>query len=550
MRRNGFVIMAKLITLVGSFFFVMLLAILNGVIGNLCAMGVTIFASLGIAKALGEAIILPWWAIITLIAASGLLRGILRYFEQYSNHYIAFKLLAIIRDKIFRQLRILAPAKLEEKKKGSIISMLTADIETLEVFYAHTISPICIAFICSLTIILFVGFVASWYLSLVALGAYIIIGIIIPIISSKLLKDTGVQYRNDFSNFNSYFLDSIKGVKEILLNNAVKERKDEIDSRSETLIKSTKKIKRKTSISYGLTELFVSVIISITLFIGIILYKNNEITIGKMIIGVVAIFSSFGPVIAISALPGNLTQTFSSGDRVINLLEEKPKVYDIENKKDFDFEKLEINNLTFKYDDKPILKNISLNVNKGEIVGIVGESGCGKSTLLKLLLRFYESEGIKYNGIDIDNINSESLYKNVTMISQNVYLFDDTIKYNLLVANPNATDEEIVDACKKASIHDFIMSLPNGYDTIVGAKADNLSAGEKQRIGLARSFLRGANLILLDEVTSNVDSINEGIILKALKEQKKDKSIIMVSHRESTMAIADRTYYIENGEIR
>ena len=550
MRRNGFVIMAKLITLVGSFFFVMLLAIVNGVIGNLCAMGVTIFASLGIAKALGEAIILPWWAIITLIAASGLLRGILRYFEQYSNHYIAFKLLAIIRDKIFRQLRILAPAKLEEKKKGSIISMLTADIETLEVFYAHTISPICIAFICSLTIILFVGFVASWYLSLVALGAYIIIGIIIPIISSKLLKNTGVKYRNDFSNFNSYFLDSIKGVKEILLNNAIKERKDEIASRSEILIKSTKKIKRKTSISYGLTELFVSIIISTTLFIGIILYKNNEITIGKMIIGVVAIFSSFGPVIAISALPGNLTQTFSSGDRVINLLEEKPKVYDIENKKNFDFEKLEINNLTFKYDDKPILKNISLNVNKGEIVGIVGESGCGKSTLLKLLLRFYESEGIKYNGIDIDNINSESLYKNVTMISQNVYLFDETIKYNLLVANPNATDEEIIDACKKASIHDFIMSLPNGYDTIVGAKADNLSAGEKQRIGLARSFLRGANLILLDEVTSNVDSINEGIILKALKEQKKDKSIIMVSHRESTMAIADRIYYIENGEIR
>ena len=550
MRRNGFVIMAKLITLVGSFFFVMLLAILNGIIGNLCAMGVTIFASLGIAKALGEAIILPWWAIITLIAASGLLRGILRYFEQYSNHYIAFKLLAIIRDKIFRQLRILAPAKLEEKKKGSIISMLTADIETLEVFYAHTISPICIAFICSLTIVLFVGFVASWYLSLVALGAYIIIGIIIPIISSNLLKNTGVKYRNDFSNFNSYFLDSIKGVKEILLNNAVKERKEEIASRSDTLIKSTTKIKRKTSISYGITELFVSIIIALTLFIGIILYKNNEITIGKMIIGVVAIFSSFGPVIAISALPGNLTQTFSSGDRVINLLEEKPKVYDIENKKDFDFEKLEINNLTFKYDDKPILKNISLNVNKGEIVGIVGESGCGKSTLLKLLLRFYESEGIKYNGIDINNINSESLYKNVTMISQNVYLFDETIKYNLLVANPNATDEEIFDACKKASIHDFIMSLPNGYDTIVGAKADNLSAGEKQRIGLARSFLRGANLILLDEVTSNVDSINEGIILKALKEQKKDKSIIMVSHRESTMAIADRTYYIENGEIR
>ncbi len=549
MRRNGFVIMLKLITLVGSFFFVMILAILNGALGNLCASGVMIFASLGVAKAIGENIILPWGWIIALTIGCGILRGILRYFEQYSNHYIAFKLLAIIRDKIFTKLRILAPAKLESKKKGSIISLLTADIETLEVFYAHTISPIAIALISSITIIVFVSIISSIYLGLVALISYIIIGIILPIISSKALKSTGVKYRNELASFSAYFLDSIKGVKEIILNNSENRRKEEINKRSIKLFNNTTLIKRKSSISFGITEVLVSLSIIASLIVGIILVYNNELTIGYMIVGVVSITSSFGPIIAISSLPSNLTQTFASGDRVLNLMEEAPQVIDVSNKNDFKYEKLDVNNLDFKYDNELILKDINLNINKGEIVGIVGESGCGKSTLLKLLLRFYESKGIKYNDIDINEINTNSLYENVTMASQNTYLFDDTILYNLKIAKEDASDEEIIEACKKASIHDFIMSLPDGYNTKVGPTLNNLSAGEKQRIGLARCFLRGSKLILLDEVTSNVDAINEGIILKSLKVLKNEKTIILVSHRKSTMAIADRIYEIDKGRI-
>lgn len=549
MRRNGFVIMLKLITLVGSFFFVMILAILNGALGNLCASGVMIFASLGVAKAIGENIILPWGWIIALTIGCGILRGILRYFEQYSNHYIAFKLLAIIRDKIFTKLRILAPAKLESKKKGSIISLLTADIETLEVFYAHTISPIAIALISSFTIIVFVSIISSIYLGLVALISYLIIGVLLPIISSKALKSTGVKYRNELASFSAYFLDSIKGVKEIILNNSENRRKEEINKRSTKLFNNTTLIKRKSSISFGITEVLVSLSIIVSLIVGIILVNNNELTLGFMIIGVVSITSSFGPIIAISSLPSNLTQTFASGDRVLNLMEEAPQVIDVSNKNDFKYEKLDVNNLDFKYDNELILKDINLNINKGEIVGIVGESGCGKSTLLKLLLRFYESKGIKYNDIDINEINTNSLYENVTMASQTTYLFDDTISYNLKIAKEDASDEEIIEACKKASIHDFIMSLPDGYNTKVGPTLNNLSAGEKQRIGLARCFLRGSELILLDEVTSNVDAINEGIILKSLKDLKNEKTIILVSHRKSTMAIADRIYEIDKGRI-
>lgn len=549
MRRNGFVIMLKLFSLIESFTFVLILAVINGSLGNLLAMGVTIFASLGVAKALGENIIMSYGLIITLVVVSGVLRGILRYIEQYSNHYIAFKLLAILRDKIFKILRILAPAKLEDKKKGSLISMLTADIETLEVFYAHTISPIFIALLCSTSIIIFLSFVSSIYYALLALAFYIIIGIIIPIISSKLLKKDGVTYRNEFSSFNAYFLDSIKGLKEIILNNGVKSRKENINRRTDKLLNETKKMKNKSATSYAVVELTVSLCIVVSIILGIVLMNYDNLTIGKMIIGTVTISSSFGPIIALSSLPSNLTNTFASADRVINLINEKPEVMDIENKKDFEFNDLEINNLSFKYDNNLVLNNINLNVKKGEIVGIVGESGCGKSTILKLLLRFYNSDGIKYNNIDINEINTESLYKNVCMVSQNTYLFDDTIMYNLKIAKDDAKEAEIIEACKKASIHDFIMSLPDGYNTKVGPTLDNLSAGEKQRIGLARSFLRGSNLILLDEVTSNVDAINEGIILKAIKEQKKDKAIILVSHRQSTMSIADRIYKINNGMI-
>ena len=544
-RRSGLSIMGNLVSLLGGFAMVLLGAVINGSIGYLCAMGVTVLGAAGVAKALGENIALSYNWIIALAIGCGVLRGLLRYIEQYSNHYIAFKLLAILRDRIFRVLRKLCPAKLESRKKGSIIAMLTSDIETLEVFYAHTLSPICIAILVSLTVCVFTGTVVSPWLAAAAFLGYLVIGILVPVISSAALKESGVNYRREFASFNSYFLDSIKGIQDILFHNAGEQRKKEVNERSEKLLKETRQMKEASTKAAAATELIVSLFILLTLAVGILLVHKGEITVGKMVLGVVAVFGSFGPVIAISALPGNLTQTFASGDRVLNLLEETPVAEEITNGKNISYEKLEVKDLSFAYNtSEPVLKNICMHAQKGEIVGIVGESGCGKSTLLKLLLRFWKKDSgeINYNNIDIEQINTSNLLDNVTMVSQVTYLFDDTIEENLRIARPDATQEELEEACRMASVHDFITTLPQGYKTRVGALGDNLSAGEKQRIGLARAFLSGRELILLDEPTSNVDSINEGIILKALAQQKHKKSIILVSHRESTMAIADRVY--------
>ncbi len=552
LRCSGANIMASLIILLGSLSYIMILAIINGSAGFICAMGVTIMGAVGIAKYLGETIALSYEMIALLAIGFGVLRGLLRYFEQYSNHYIAFRLLAVLRDKIFAALRNLAPAKLESKQKGSIIAMITSDIETLEVFYAHTISPICIAVVVSAVVLMFVNFVSSWWLSLVAFIGYVFVGIIVPMISSDKLKASGVRYRAEFASFNSYFLDSIKGIKEIVLNNAGQQREKEVNKRSDILLAETKNMKRDITKAAAITELFISVFIMLTLVMGIVLVVKGELSLGKMIIAVVTIFGSFGPVVAISALPGNLTQTFAAGDRILNLLAEKPEVTAVVNGQNFIFDNLEVIDLSFSYQEQiPVLEEISMKVKKGEIVGIVGESGCGKSTLLKLLLRFWQKEKgqIVYSGIDIDDINTDNLLDNVTMVSQQTYLLNESIEDNLRISKPDATQQEIERACKLASIHDFILSLPNGYKTTVAALGDNFSAGEKQRIGLARAFLLGSDLILLDEPTSNVDSINEGIILQALKEQKNKKGIILVSHRESTMAIADRIYRFEENKL-
>ena len=552
LRRSGARIMANLILLLGSLVYIMVVAVINGSLGFISAMGVTFFGAVAIAKAIGESIPVSYEALIILTISCGVIRGLLRFLEQYGNHYIAFKLLAVLRDKIFTSLQRLCPAKLESKQKGSIIAMITSDIETLEVFYAHTISPVCIAVIVSAVVLILVGLVSSWYLALIALIGYFLIGIIVPMIASDRLKASGVRYRTEFASFNAYFLDSIKGIKDIILHNADQARKTEVNRRSDILLDETKKMKQKITNAGAATEFIVSIIIIATLACGIALVAGDLLSAGRMVIGVVTIFGSFGPVIAISALPGNLTQTFASGDRVLDLLSEKPAVTPVKDGQIIDFEDLSVSDLSFSYDGQTeVLRDICMQAKKGEIIGITGESGCGKSTFLKLLLRFWQKDSgrIDYNGFDIDTVDTDSLLDNVTMVSQTTYLFDETIENNLRIAKPDATMQEIENACKLASVHDFILTLPDGYQSRAGALGDNLSAGEKQRIGLARAFLRGSALILLDEPTSNVDSINEGIILKALKEQKHRKSIILVSHRASTMSIADRIYRVEKGHM-
>lgn len=552
LRRSGIKIAAGLAALLGSLSFVMVAAVVNGALGFFAAMGVTVFASLGVAKALGETVALSYGAIAAAAVACGVLRGVLRYFEQYGNHYIAFKLLAVLRDRIFSALRLLAPAKTEGRQKGNLIAMITSDIETLEVFYAHTVSPICIAAVVSVSVFLFVGLAASWYLALTALIGYVVIGIASPLRASAELKSGGVNYRRGFASFNAFFLDSIKGIREIVLNNGGEERKKEVNRRSEDLLKETEKMKNSVAKNSAAVELLISLFIIASFAVGVLLVSEGTLSLGRMIIGVTAVFGSFGPVTALSALPGNLTQTFACGDRVLNLLEEQPAVQPVIGGKTFRFDRVNVDRLSFAYNDEAeILKEICLNAKKGEIIGIVGKSGCGKSTLLKLLMRFREKNSgrIDYNETEIGEIDSVNLTDNVTMVPQNVWLFDETVEENLRIAKPDATAEELEAACRAAAIHERIVSLPDGYRTRVGFGGSRLSAGEKQRLGVARAFLRGSGLILLDEPTGNIDSLNEGILLKSLVNAKKDKCIILVSHRESTMSIADRIYRLENHRL-
>ncbi len=552
LRRSGIKIAAGLAALLGSLSFVMVAAVVNGALGFFAAMGVTVFASLGVAKALGETVALSYGAIAAAAVACGVLRGVLRYFEQYGNHYIAFKLLAVLRDRIFSALRLLAPAKTEGRQKGNLIAMITSDIETLEVFYAHTVSPICIAAVVSVSVFLFVGLAASWYLALTALIGYVVIGIASPLRASAKLKAGGVNYRRGFASFNAFFLDSIKGIREIVLNNGGEERKKEVNRRSEDLLKETEKMKNSVAKNSAAVELLISLFIIASFAVGLFLVSAGTLTPGRMIIGITAVFGSFGPVTALSALPANLTQTFACGDRVLNLLEEQPAVKPVSGGKTFHFAELNVTDLSFAYNDGArILEEIALTAKKGEIIGIVGKSGCGKSTLLKLLMRFREKNSgrIDYNETEIGEIDSVNLTDNVTMVPQNVWLFDETVEENLRIAKPEATAEELEAACRAAAIHERIVSLPDGYRTRVGFGGSRLSAGEKQRLGVARAFLRGSGLILLDEPTGNIDSLNEGILLKSLVNAKKDKCIILVSHRESTMSIADRIYRLENHRL-
>ena len=551
MNRNGLKVMYKLIGLVLPLVHVMIAAITMGVIGFLTAIFIIVLGGVGLLNILGFATALSLKQVIIGIVICAVLRGILRYAEQGSNHYIAFKLLALIRHKIFIKLRKLAPAKLEGKDKGNLISIITTDTELLEVFYAHTISPIIIAFITSVIMTIFIGSY-NIFLGAIALVAYFIVGVIIPVWSSNQGDETGQQYRDELGDLNSYFLSSIRGINDIIQYGVGKERLDEINRRTDELETKQKFLLKQEGSNRAVTDTAILLCSMVMLFAGCILYNKGQVDFTQVIIPLIALMSSFGPVVAISNLSNNLFHTIAAGNRVLDLLEEEPAVEEVSGKETVEFADMKLENVSFAYDDEVILEDFNMEIKKNTIIGIYGKSGCGKSTLLKLLMRFWEVDNgsITIGGKNINEINTSDLRKMQSFVTQDTYLFNDTIANNIGIAKENATMEEIIAAAKKASIHDFIMSLPNGYDSKVGELGGNLSGGEKQRIGIARAFLHDAPMILLDEPTSNLDSLNEGIILKSLMESKENKTIIIVSHRKSTMNIADVVLDVEKNSLQ
>lgn len=549
-QRSGYKVMLSLIKLVKPLTLYMILAILMGLIGHLCASFITILGGYAILDVLNFNIGINLSTIFIIILLCALFRGIFRYIEQSCNHYIAFKLLALLRDKVFVALRKLCPAKLEGRDKGNLIAVITSDIELLEVFYAHTISPIVIALLFS---IIMIGFIGSyhWLLGIIAFMAYLFIGLIIPLIISKLNGNDGLKFRTKSGNLSSFVLDSLRGLSEILQYNNSQKRLLDMDEYTDELIVEEEKMKINLGRNTAITNSIILIFDFLMLFISALLYQKNIIGFNGVLISTLALFSSFGPVIALANLGSTLQNTFAAGNRVLDILEEEPVVNEVTGNKEIEFLNAEAKDVTFSYDDEIILSNLSLKIPKNFITGIVGCSGSGKSTLLKLFMRFWDVKdgSIKISDEDVSKINTSNLRNMESFVSQETHLFHDSIKNNLLIAKLDASDEEIVEACKKAAIHDFILTLPKGYDTPVGELGDTLSSGQKQRIGLARAFLHNAPFMLLDEPTSNLDSLNEGTILKAINEEKEDRTIVLVSHRQSTMRIVDNVYCVEHGRI-
>ena len=570
-RRSAIQIMGSLIGLVKPLLHIMLAAIILGTLGYLCAIFLTILAGQVIVHGLltGVAgmivpvekmwlVFTPVKTIITVMIVIAVLRGILHYVEQYCNHFIAFKLLAIIRHKVFAALRKLCPAKLEGRDKGNLISIITTDIELLEVFYAHTISPIAIATLTSMIMVIFIGGY-HWLAGLLALAAYLIVGVAIPMWNGKRGSQKGMEFRTSFGELNSFVLDSLRGLDETIQYGQGEKRKEQMTGQSKNLAGMQESLSKMEGSQRSFTNMVILLASFGMLALTIWLYVKGEMGFEGILTCTIAMMSSFGPVVALSSLSNNLNQTLASGERVLSLLEETPLVEEIPGdvetsgaeSMEHGFTGAEAENVTFAYGEEVILDNYSLKLQPGKITGIHGASGSGKSTLLKLLMRFWDVQdgSVSVDGTDVRKIPTKHLRDMESYVTQETHLFHDSIANNIAIAKPGASREKIMEAAKKASIHDFIMTLPKGYDTEVGELGDTLSGGEKQRIGIARAFLHECPLILLDEPTSNLDSLNESIILRSLKKMGKDKTVILVSHRESTMAVAEKVYQMENGRI-
>lgn len=547
--RSGLTVCMRLIGLVKSLAGFMVGAVTMGLAGHLCASFITILAGYALLSYMGYNS-LNVAVIFTCMVLFALIRAGLRYAEQGCNHFIAFKLLALIRDKVFGALRKLCPAKLEGKDRGNLISIITSDIELLEVFYAHTISPICIAFLFTIIMCLFIGSFNPVF-GVIALCAYLVVGIVIPLVTSRLSGDDGMKFRTMSGELSSFVLESLRGLDEIIQYGQGSNRVRQMNERSDALAADEKRMKNNSGRNTAVTNTVILIFDMIMLFTAAHYYRQGVVGFDGVIIPVLALMSSFGPCVALAALGSTLQNTFAAGNRVLDILEESPLVEDVKGESDIEFAGAKAENVTFAYDGEDILKDFSVELPKERVIGIVGKSGSGKSTFLKLLMRFWRTDAgsIEISGRDIEHINTDNLRNMECYVTQDTHLFHDTIRNNILLAKLDASQDELENACKKASIHDFIMSLPDGYDTQVGELGDTLSGGERQRIGLARAFLHDALFMLLDEPTSNLDSLNEAVILKALNDGRKDKTVVIVSHRESTMRIADKVYSVENGRM-
>ncbi len=548
-KESFFHLLNRMLKLVKGKRYLIVLAVLVGTLGYLSGMGITFFAGLAILKLLTFDISMSFTGLLICLLVSGFLRGFLRYIEQYLNHYMAFTLLAIVRNQVFSSLRKQASNVLDDRNKGELLSILQSDTESLEVFYAHTITPFFIALFTEAVVLILFFVLLHYSFSLVALGFYLLIGLLTPILFYLSNRKLGMEYRQKLAESENCYLNSCYGIREILFFQKEEEQEKNLLETTDTMIALNDKLNDRQLFFSGIVNFFIILADICIIFFGSYLYQRGDIGNYNMVLAYMMLATSFGPVVALANLPANLTMSFASAKRIFRVMDEKEKTVD--GTADFEFESLKLKDVSFHYDKREILKDVSFEIRKGEIIGIEGKSGAGKSTLFKLLLHFENTDSgtIEYNDKDISSYSREALAKNIVLFSQSTYLFKNTIAYNLRIAKEDATDDELYESLKKAGIYDKILSLKDGLNTEINDLADNFSTGEKQRLGLARVFLSNAPVILLDEATSNVDGYNEALILNQLKKVKEDKAIIMISHRMTSLSICDKVYHLKDGTL-
>lgn len=532
----------------------MVVAVACGVAGFCCATGIPVLAAETALRIFGIGTLAwPPSASVAVLAIMAVARGVLHFIEQRCNHYIAFRLLAHVRDLVFSSLRKLTPAKLAGADRGDLISTVTADVELLEVFYAHTISPICIAALMACAMAAFLGAVAGLLPAALALASYALVGAAVPMLISRASGTEGQRSRNLAGALSSFVLDGLRGLSEVLQFDAGSQRLSELDERSEQLVEVQRELRDNAGRGQAATTGLIMVLSCLQVLLCLHLVQTGLMNAEGAVLASVATFSSFGPFVALANLGSTLQGTLAAGRRVIAILDEKPQVTEVADKDGSHpaFSGIAAEHVSFSYEDELILDNVNVTVEPGQIVGIQGRSGSGKSTLCRLFMRFWDADKgcVDLSGHDVREVATSALRDAEAFVEQDTYLFHDSIRDNLLIAKPDASDKELEAACRAASIHDFIMSLPAGYDTMIGELGDTLSGGERQRLGLARAFLHDAPLLLLDEPTSNLDSLNEGQILRTLTEQRGKRTVVLISHRPSTMSIADKTYSMDSGRV-
>ncbi len=550
-RRSNLSVMLRLVRLVKPLAPVMVLAVVLGVLGFLAAIFLTVFAAYGIVNVTGSWRVMAFGTVCVLVAVCGVARGPLRYGEQLCNHYLAFKILALVRDRVFGAMRRLAPAKLEGKGKGNLVSLVTSDVELLEVFYAHTLSPALIALVVSVAMLCFVGSQSMRLVPLVAV-CYLVVGVAIPFLSSKSAGAGGRGVRDGIGSMNGFVLESLRGLGETLQYGRVDERLRDLDARTDDLARIERKLKGRTALWMAVTGAVVLLLDILVLAVSMYMVTQGTLVFGRAVLVSAAVMASFGPVIAVANLGSTLQQTLASGARVLDLLDEEPQTEEVRDGIDLAaFTGAAVHRVDFSYGGERVLRDVSLDVAPGSVVRIAGRSGSGKSTLLKLLMRFWDAERgvVEVSGHDVRRVNTASLRAVEGFMTQETHLFAGAIRDNLLIARAGATDGELMDALRKAALDELVERLPQGLDTPVGELGATLSGGERQRLGLARVFLHDAPFVLLDEPTSNLDSLSEAAVLRALSENRAGKTVVIVSHRESAAALADVTYSVESGRV-